>query len=237
MCINQQATHPSAEAPPYVIHGVAIPDGDEDIPWIFSSGAFENWSAGEVGRPKGLYDVTIDPRLPGGHEARHRDVTGRRAYFRLKVDAGDCDSPADLQAAVARTVRSEIPPDSERPIVEMRVSGVLRFERSLFDAAEIERIIRDESDPLVARVMLEAQPRRLMDATSPSLRKTRAEIENDVLNELLGSVEAFPGFEEPLAAMASALKERALQGEDPESLVNWLDGRLEDAGLAQNADS
>jgi len=221
----------------HIHHQFAIPDGDEDVPWIFSSGAFENWSAGEVGRLKGLYEVTIDPTMPGGHDARHRDVTGRRAYFRLTVDAGKCQEPADLQALVANTVREEIPRDSERPIVELRVSGVLRFERSLFDAAEIERIIRDERDPLVARVVLEAQPRRLVDAASPALRKTRAEIEKDVLNEILGSVEAFPGFEEPLAEIASALKERALQGEDPESLLDWLDGRLEKAGLAQSADS
>ena len=221
----------------HIHHQFAIPEGEDESPWIFSSGAFENWSANEVGRQKGLYEVTIDPSLPGGHAAQHRDVTGRRAYFRLKVDAGKCPTPDELQTAVAETVRTEIPRNSERPIVELRVSGLLRFERSLFDAAEIERIIRDEIDPLVVRVMLEAQPPRLLDAASPALRKTRAEIEKDVLNEILGSVEAFPGFEGPLAEIASTLKTRALQGEDPNSLLDWLDGRLDEAGLARSADT
>ncbi len=221
----------------HIHHQFALPDDDDQPPWIFSSGSFENWAAGEVGRPKGLYHVTIDPSLPGGHEARHLDVTGRRPYFRLKLDASPHAEPDDLHTAIGRLIQVEVPPESEKPIVELRVTGMLPFERSLFDAAEIERIIQDAVDPLVARVILEAQPRRLVDQSSPALRKTRAEIERDVLNEILGSFSAFAESAAPLATIASALKERSLQGDDPGQLVGWLDARLDEAGLAPDADS
>ena len=221
----------------HIHHQFALPDGEDQAPWIFSSGSFENWAAGEVGREKGLYHVTIDPDLPGGHAARHLDVTGRRPFFRLKIDSSTFESPDELHTAIGNAVRAEIPPDSDGPIVELRVTGVLRFERSLFDAAEIERIIREAVKPLIARVILEAQPRRLVDAASPALRKTRAEIEKDVLTEILGSIDAFAEMSAPLAEIASALKERALQRDEPDNLVDWLDTRLEAVRLAPRADS
>ena len=83
----------------------------------------------------------------------------------------------------------------------------------------------------------EARRRRLGDGASREAGERRAGMGKDVLNEILGSVDACHGFEEPLAGIAAALKERALQGEDPESLLDWLDGRLQKAGLAQSADS
>ena len=219
----------------HVHHQFHLPDDPDERPQVFSPGALENWSVREVGRTKGLYDVRVDTDLPEKHDVRHvPDATFRRDYLRLRLDAGDCTTPDALRAKLGQLVASETK-GAQRPLVEVKVVGALRFERALFDHAELERIVRDGLDCLFARVILEAQTPGLSERSTAGMARTRAEIEADVLRELIGRYDEFAPFAAGLSELAVTLKSRSLEGVSDEDIVDRLSAELERLGALADA--
>lgn len=202
--------------------------------WIFNPGALEahNILEGLVGEPgesegraRGLYDVRLQPGRPATIDARFRDdVIARRPFRRLNVDASDAAHFDQLCAHVAQAVAGNDETFSEPPVIDLRLSGRLRFERIHLDTERLARIVRAAFQPLHVRVTLQLAGDRRRIAAAEYGTNVRA-IERDVLRRL---IEDSPHADEAEALTAAALdlKAAALEGQSPEVLARTLERRL-----------
>ena len=202
--------------------------------WIFNPGALEahNILEGLVGEPgesegraRGLYDVRLQPGRPATIDARFRDdVIARRPFRRLNVDASDAAHFDQLCAHVAQAVAGNDETFSEPPVIDLRLSGRLRFERIHLDTERLAQIVRAAFQPLHVRVTLQLAGDRRRIAAAEYGTNVRA-IERDVLRRL---IEDSPHADEAEALTAAALdlKAAALEGQSPEVLARTLERRL-----------
>ena len=206
----------------------------ERNPWIFNPGALEahNILEGLIGEPgesegraRGLYDVRLEPSRPATIDARFRDdVVARRPFRRLSLDAGDAADFDQLCAHVEEAVSDCVETFNEPPVIDLRLSGRLRFERIHLDTERLARIVQAAFQPLHVRVTLHlaGDPRRIAAAEHGT--NARA-IEREVLRRL---IEDSPHADEAdtLTAAALDLKAAALEGQSVEALAQHLERRL-----------
>ena len=208
-----------------------LPEGK---PWIFNPGALEahNILEGLAGQPvegegraRGLFDVTLRPGRPAEIDARFRDdVIARRPFRRLSVDAGEAADFDELATVVKAAVAGPLELFSEPPVVELRLTGRLRFERIHLDTERLAEIVRAAFQPLHVRVTLQLAGDRRRTAAARYGTNVRA-IERDVLEQL---IKESPHADEAEALTAAALdlKTAALEGQSPEALAQHLERRL-----------
>ena len=203
-------------------------------PWIFNPGALEahNILEGLIGEPgesegraRGLYDVRLQPGRPAEIDARFRDdVVARRPFRRLRVEVSEDTDFDDLCAHVQDAVAAGVETFSEPPVVDLRLSGRLRFERIHLDSERLAQIVRESFQPLHVRVTLQLAGDRRRIAAAEYGTNVRA-IEREVLRRL---IEDSPHADEAEALTAAALdlKVGALEGQSPEVLAQTLERRL-----------
>ena len=222
----------------HVHHAFSLPDGANEEPLLFSPGALENWSSREVGRLKGFYDVTVDTTASPKQQARLiSGVAFARKYLKLEIKIGSYSAPEEVAEAVERLAEDHRGSRSERPIVELRLSGLLRFERGLVEPGRYERILQERLDCLIARVVLDTDNRQLGESTASDLERTRSEIERSVLEQMFEKYDEFAPHAGKLAAVAARLKSQSIQSESPESLLEALTSELERGGILDVADN
>ena len=203
-------------------------------PWIFNPGALEahNILEGLIGEPgesegraRGLYDVRLQPGRPAEIDARFRDdVVARRPFRRLRVEVSEDADFDDLCAHVEEAVAAGVETFSEPPVVDVRLSGRLRFERIHLDSERLAQIVRAALQPLHVRVTLQLASDLRRIAAEAYGTNVRA-IEREVLRRL---IEDSPHADEAEALTAAALdlKAAALEGQSAEALAQHLERRL-----------
>jgi DNA repair exonuclease SbcCD nuclease subunit len=206
----------------------------EHAPWIFNPGALEAHNileglAGEPsegeGRARGLFDVTVRPGQPAEIDARFRDdVVARRPFRRLSIDASEAAEFDQLCTFVNDEVSGRLELFSEPPVVELRLTGRLRFERIHLDTERLAEIVRAAFQPLHVRVTLQLAGDRRRTAAARYGTNVRA-IEREVLGQLLAD-SPHADEAEALTAAALDLKAAALEGQSPEALAQHLERRL-----------
>ena len=151
-------------------------------------------------------------------------MVARRPFRRLSVDAGEAADFDELAAVVEAAVSGPLELFSEPPVVELRLTGRLRFERIHLDTERLAEIVRAAYQPLHVRVTLQLAGDRRRTAAARYGTNVRA-IERDVLSQL---IEESPHADEAEALTAAALdlKAAALEGQPPEALAQHLERRL-----------
>ncbi len=203
-------------------------------PWIFNPGALEahNILEGLIGEPsegegraRGLYDVTIRPGRPAEIDSRFRDdVISRRPFRRWSVDASEAADFEQLCSQVQQDVSGSLELFTEPPVVELRLTGRLRFERIHLDSERLAEIVHEAFQPLHVRVTLQLAGDRRRSAAARYGTNVRA-IERDVLAQLIRE-SPHADEAEALTAAALDLKAAALEGQSPEALAQHLERRL-----------
>ena len=215
----------------HVHYAYSLPEHD---PWIFNPGALEahNILEGLIGEPsegegraRGLYEVTLRPGRPADIDARFLDdVIARRPFRRLSVDATDAADFDQLCTHVDGAVSGRLKLFSEPPVIELRLTGRLRFERIHLDTERLAEIVHRSFQPLHVRVTLQLAGDRRRVAADRYGTDVRA-IEREVLRQLIkDSPHATEA--EALTAAALDLKAAALEGQSPEALAQHLERRL-----------
>lgn len=206
----------------------------ERNPWIFNPGALEahNILEGLIGEPgegegraRGLYDVRLQPGRPATIDARFRDdVIARRPFRRLSIDASEAADVDELSVQVEQDVSGRLELFNEPPVIELRLTGRLRFERIHLDTERLAQIVRQSFRPLHVRVTLQLAGGRRRIAAAEYGTNVRA-IERDVLRRL---IEDSPHADQAKALTAAALdlKAAALEGRSADVLARTLERRL-----------
>lgn len=186
--------------------------------WIYNPGSLEACSVEECQWHGGYYHVDIDSGRTPRHTARH--IPGpRRPFLRLVFEVDLYRRPEDLYAGLRDRLAQEAPtatPGDVRPVVELRLEGVLAFDRMALDLGQIETMLRELMQPLESRV--KNNTRATEFEVSPDERLTREQLEHQVLERLLRRDARFQAQAGAWALAAGEIKHMILTG-SPHSVI------------------
>jgi DNA repair protein SbcD/Mre11 len=203
--------------------------------WIYNPGSPETCSMTEAAWPeRGYYLVDVDTSAPspeaegrgGGFHSAKLCANPRRDFVRLffKVDA--CTSPDALYTAcqeyVGREARDRAAKsrNASAPVVELRLSGVLAFDRAGLELERYQELLVEHFSPILAFVKNATQPTEFAVAADAQLN--RRELEQQIIADLLGRDARFAGQREGWTRLALSLKQMALTGAAPEAILDEL---------------
>ena len=203
--------------------------------WIYNPGSPESCSVTEaVWEERGYFLVNIDTACPDEAEAKHRaslHANPRRTFHRFTLKTDLLQSPAELYdhcreflQRKARDLGVQRLTSSQRPVVELQLSGVLPFERSAVDLEALEKLVNESFSPLVGLVKNFTRTPEL--AVEGSELLSRAELERKVLTELLERDVRYRPQSDEWAALALSIKHLALTGASADTVLTELDNQM-----------
>ena len=111
-------------------------------------------------------------------------------------------------------------------MVELSLEGILAFDRSALDMEHVQALLEDIVAPLVSR------PRNNTRATEFEIaaqdRHSRAELERQVLQDLIRRDARYRGQAEGWAGLMAEVKSMVLGGSPPEAITTTLRQRLDE---------
>ncbi|MBX3051769.1 MAG: exonuclease SbcCD subunit D [Caldilineaceae bacterium] len=199
--------------------------------WIYNPGSPETCSMTEAAWPqRGYYLVDVDTQKhreenePAHSATLHANP--RRDFVRLSFKVDAYTSPDALYAACQEyAVREARDRAAKRrtpaaPVVELRLHGVLAFDRAGLDLARYEELLEANFSPLLAFVKNATQPTEFAVAADAQLN--RRDLEQQIIADLLGRDARFAGQREGWTRLALSLKQMALTGADPAAILDEL---------------
>ena len=216
-----EEAHPLAEKFAYVAlghgHKPYVIETPEGKPYAYNPGAPERVNFGEEKYDKGYYLVTVEE---GIFSPEFRPTDPRP----MIVASINLDGEQDADKALARfreqaQKKLTEQTDERSPLLELRLIGKVGFHP--FELGR-ERL-RLALDAFVSPVHLETKNRLSLVARAGGeqvVKKSLAEIERDVLHELIGAHSKYQGREGELARLSLAIRDLVLKGdvEDDELL-------------------
>ena len=218
--------HPLAEKFAYVAlghgHKPYIIETPDKQPYAYNPGSPEQVNFGEQKYAKGYYFVTADN---GGYAVEFRPTSPRP----MVVATIDLDGAADADEALLRfagQVKAQLPVtgDDRRPLLELKLVGRVNFHPFELGRERLRITLEELANPLHVEIKnhlsLVTRSREEED-----VKKSLAEIETDVLRELIGASSEYQGREDDLARLAMQLRDTVLRGDvDGDELLGLLDG-------------
>ncbi len=209
-----EEAHPLAEKFGYVAlgHGhkpyvIETPEGN---PYAFNPGAPERVNFGEEKYDKVYYFVTVED---GKFTPEFRPTYPRP----MLVEVVNLDGAEDADTALAR-FREQVHqrladiPDKRAPLLELKLVGRVSFHPFELGRERL-RLTLDE-----CRTPLHVEIKNHLSLVVRSggeefVKKSLAEIEHDVLHELIGAHSGYQGREEELARLSLAIRDLVLKGD------------------------
>jgi DNA repair protein SbcD/Mre11 len=238
--IPQSAVAPLKDYVNYLALGhIHKPYQRED--WIFNPGSLETCSTMEAAWPeRGCYLVTVDTERQPSHDAQLKTLP-RRPFVRIFVKADTCDTPEAVYALVEKEVAAAI--SSKRlpkpPVVEVTLTGTLRFSLSSLSMDDLRAAAeRAAGEVLLLRTNNRTVPHGFEIEADES--QPRAEVERQVIRELLTRDVRFQSQAGEWAALVLEMKRMILDGSAPEDISAYVASRsaeLESASFAAEESS
>jgi DNA repair protein SbcD/Mre11 len=206
------------------IHKAYVIDG-----WIFNPGSIEANSIEESTYDRGVYLVEIDAN---GTQAELKRDYQQRPTIRLQLTTRGQETIEDLENAATHLVQQAI--DSKKldpvtaPIVELRITGQVGFERLDFDTRKLQQKLKQLSKALI--FLLKYEVDSVEYASHLSDEVSRLKIEQEVFLDLLTANNSYRKRADVLTQGLIELKDQQLQGRSEaelhqlvHSLVNETD--------------
>lgn len=190
--------------------------------WIFNPGSLETVSIDETQWPdRGGIIVEVENREASTFGWA---IPDRRPFLQFAWPVGEYEDPLrlieDLRGCMADEAMNVA--TATRPVVELRLEGTLTFDRRALDTRLIERILSDLFKPIVCRV------RDLTESDASEITvtedATRAEIERQVVRELVARDASCKEHADAWTAMLLDIKDMALARSDPERIIEEARG-------------
>lgn len=202
---------------PYIVQ---TPEGR---PYAFNPGSPDCVNFGEERYNKGYYLVTIE-------KGRVDHLFRKSSPRPMSVVTVDLDGAGNAQDALEsfaikmrqKLVQSE---DSRSPLIEVRLVGKVGFHPFELSRERLRLALLELCDPL--HLELKNHLSQVAGAAGDEkVKKSLAEIERDVLGELIQSKSEYQGREEELVALSLAIRDLVLKGEvEGEELLDLLSAR------------
>ena len=216
-----EEAHPLAEKFSYVAlghgHKPYVIETPEGKPYAYNPGAPERVNFGEEKYDKGYYFVSVED---GKFSPEFKPTDPRP----MLVEAINLDGAEDADTALAR-FREQIQEklagqtDEQAPLLELKLAGRVGFHPFELGRERLRLALDEFASPLHVEIKNHLS---LVARTGGEevVKKSLAEIESDVLHELIGAHSKYQGREEELAQLSLAIRDLVLKGdvEDDELL-------------------
>ncbi len=187
---------------PYVIE---TPEGR---PYAFNPGSPERVNFGEEGYDKGYWFVTVE----NGNQQTEFRRTAPRPMKTVSVSLDGAESVDQALNHLREHLAEKLNGLGERPLIEMKVTGRVRFHPFELGRERLRSLVEELADPLHVEIknhLSLVTGRGLEEAE----RRNLEEIERDVLHELIGANSAWKGKEDELVSLATAIRDQVLKGD------------------------
>lgn len=199
--------------------------------WIYNPGSPETCSMTETQWPeRGYYLVDVDTGQAPKHAATLH-ANPRRPFHRLSVKTDLLSSPealydhcGELLTRKARDIQPQTQSERQAPVVELQLTGILPFDRADLDLKHLEALVESTFQPL--HVQVRSFTRSTEFAIDEDAGLSRADLERQVVTELLQRDARFREESEDWADLALSLKEMALNGTPSERILEELGEQL-----------
>ena len=196
--------------------------------WIFNPGSVEANSVEESKYDRGVYLVEIDQ---SGIRAELKQDYYQRSIVRLSLTARGEESLEELQELAIATVqqaiqsRKLIPADA--PIVELRITGQVGFDRLDLDTRKLQQQLQTLSSALIFLLKYDVNT---VEYGSPIAEEaSRLQIEQEVFTDLLSAHNSYKKQAGELVHGLLELKDLQLQGRSEPELYEFVEGILNPA--------
>ncbi|MBW4521908.1 MAG: DNA repair exonuclease [Scytolyngbya sp. HA4215-MV1] len=199
--------------------------------WIFNPGSVEANSIEESVYKRGVYLVQLD--ATGVHSTLKQDYR-QRPTLRLQLVVRAQDSLEDLtRSAVAKVQQAmdagQLNPD-DSPIVELRITGQVGFDRLELDTRKLRLELQQLSHALIFLLKYEVDA---VEYASPLAEEaTRLQIEQEVFTDLLAANHTYRKQSRELSQGLIELKDLQLQGRSEAELYDFAQGLLNRAVMS-----
>jgi DNA repair protein SbcD/Mre11 len=215
--------HPLAEKFGYVAlghgHKPYVIETPAGRPYAYNPGAPERVNFGEEKYAKGYYLITVEA---GGFSPEFRPAAPRL----MLVEVIDLDGASNADEALARfrsQVQEKLPSqhDTRRPLLELKLAGRVGFHPFELGRERLRLLLDELAAPL--HVEIKNHLSQVARAGEGSSARSLAEIEREVLHELVAAHDPCKGREEELTRLALAIRDLVLKGGvDDEELLALL---------------
>lgn len=187
---------------PYVIK---TPEG---CSYAFNPGSPERVNFGEEGYDKGYWFVTIE----NGKQQTEFRRTAPRPMKTVSVSLDGAESVDQALHHLRGQLAEKLNGVGERPLIEMKVTGRVRFHPFELGRERLRSFVEELADPLHVEIKnhLSLVTGRGLEETE---RRNLEEIERDVLHELIGANSVWKGKEDELVSLATAIRDQVLKGD------------------------
>lgn len=199
---------------PYIIE---TPEGR---PYAYNPGSPERVNYGEERYDKGYYFVTIrDGRY--SHEFR---PTNPRPMLATVIDLDGAENAEEAMARYREQVGAKFTShdDFRQPLLELKLTGRIRFHPFELGRERLRLALEETCHPLHVEIKnhLSLVTRSGGEET---VKKSLAEIEREVLRELISAGSSYKGQEEELVRVSLAIRDSVLKGDvEGEDLLGLL---------------
>jgi exonuclease SbcD len=221
-----EEAHPLAEVFDYVAlghgHKPYVVESPEGRPYAYNPGSPERVNFGEERYEKGYYLVTAE----AGEFAVEFRATSPRPMFTVTVDLDGAGDAGQALEMFRDRVSGRIDGGGKesRPLLELKLTGRVGFHPFELGRERLKLVLEDLAQPLHVEIKNHLS---LVSRSSEgdTAQKGLAEIERDVLQELIGAGSDYRGREEELTRLALAMRDLVLKGDtDGDELLALLGG-------------
>lgn len=199
---------------PYIIND------QNNNPYAFNPGSPECVNFGEEKYDKGYYLVTMED---GQYQHQFRPTNPRpMLVMTINLDGAEHADQAIERFRTQLTDKLAGLQDERRPLLEIKLTGRVRFHPFELGRERLRLVLDELCAPLHVEIKNHLS---LVTATSGSEteKKSLAEIEKDVLHELIASRSEYKGREDELVRLALAIRDQVLKGDvEGEELLGLL---------------
>ncbi|MCA1616499.1 MAG: hypothetical protein LC800_20875, partial [Acidobacteria bacterium] len=205
--------------------------------WAFNPGSLEACSIDEYREERGVYlvEVGADKQITAAHLRDYR----QRPFQRLNFDVSGVEDAEAVHAGVLEVVRAEARAhdparDGElTPIIEINLRGHLGFKNSLIDISRMRNEARELTGALHVMVTNRSVPVEYAVAADLDTEATRQVRERRIVEDLIARDTRFRDRAPRLAGLILEAKQRVLNDEPPERILELIEHELDaDAGAA-----
>lgn len=198
--------------------------------WVFNPGSLEANNVEESVHRRGAYLVEVTDQ---GLRAELQTDYFQRPTIRLEVIAKGTETVDDLYAQchdVVAAAVAALPEDGVSPILELKLTGQVGFDRFDLDTRRLEDDLREISGALF--VLLKYDAAAVAYQMPIADGQHRIAIEQSIFTDMLAAHRDYRGKAEALSLGLTELKDRQLGGEDEVGLYRFV-GRLLDLDLPE----
>ncbi|GAB7026353.1 metallophosphoesterase family protein [Geotalea toluenoxydans] len=207
---------------------VSTPDGR---PYAFNPGSPERVNFGEEGYDKGYWTVKVED---GKYIPEFR-TTAPRPMQSVTVSVDGADDVEHAMETLKKELADKLHNVGEKPLIQLKVTGRVRFHPFELGRERLRRLLEEFVDPLHCEIKNHLS---LVTGSGFEEKEHRnlADIERDVLRELIGTNSDWKGKEAELVSVALTIRDHVLKGDiEGEELLDLLSGHHEGTKDTRNS--